>query len=120
MRWSGRLTFPGFDDDDPPDDAWTRWGWGVTAPAVLGLLALRVAMTAHATWPGRHGWATVNGTAAEGIALPLIGLAAFWHSHYFWLLSPRWHGFAQLGKLLGVLGIAAGILLCAALEFQLG
>jgi hypothetical protein len=118
MRWPHRVSLPEW-DKDPPDDAWSKWAWGVTVPALVGLIALRVAVTAHATWPGRHGrWATVDGWAAEGIALALFGLASYWHAHYCWILSPRFHGVAQLGKVAAVMLGLAGIGIAFWQEFR--
>lgn len=105
-------------DDDSPNDAWSKWAWGVALPAIVGLIALRIALTEHAAWPGRHGWASVDGMAAEGVALALVGLAIFWHAHYFWLLSPRLHAVAQVGKLLSIVCVAVGIGLTMWLEFR--
>jgi hypothetical protein len=106
-------------DDNAPHDGWSKWAWGVTLPVIVGLIALRVAVTQSAAWPGRGGWANIEGTAAQGVALALLGMALFWHAHYFWLLSPRMHAAAQIGKVLSVVCIAAGLGTMLWLEFRL-
>jgi len=91
----------------------------VSLPAIVAIVALWVAVTAHAIIPDRGGrWAVLDGLAAEGIAIALFGVAGFCHSHYFWLLSPKLHGVAQLGQWLGVVCIAGGVLVAAWLQLR--
>ena len=48
---------------------------------------------------------------ARAVAMIYLSIACFMHLHWFWTASPRFWGYAQLGKMIAAVGILAGMLM---------
>jgi hypothetical protein len=92
-----------------------RWVMGVGLAAALGLYAVRCIVTGHAIFPRLRGWEFVeyDGLCATGVGVAYLFTAAFMHLHWYWTASPRFWGYAQLGKMIAAAGILGGLGLLA-------
>lgn len=84
---------------------------GVGAAAAIAGYALYCFWTGSALLPGNRYQPVIHlqGLAARAAASGWLSLAAFVHLHWFWTASPRFWGYAQLGKLLALAGIVASL-----------
>jgi len=84
---------------------------GVGAAAAIAGYALYCFWTGTALIPGDrlHPVLHVEGLAARAVASGWLSLAAFVHLHWFWTASPRFWGYAQLGKMLALGGIVGSL-----------
>jgi hypothetical protein len=51
----------------------------------------------------------LQGLAARAVASGWLSLAAFVHLHWFWTASPRFWGYAQLGKMAAMVALVASL-----------
>lgn len=89
-----------------------RWAYGVGLAAVLAIYAVSVLVTQRASLPSRHwtqGLTEYQGLAATALGSVYLAIALFGHLHYIWTASPRFWGYAQLGKMLAAVAIIGGI-----------
>jgi hypothetical protein len=93
-----------------------RWMLGVGLAAVFGACAFYCFWTGRAVVPAgsiRHAgqetkdviFARVHGVGAVATGIIYLSIAAFIHLQWFWTSSPRFWGYAQLGKLIAI-GVA--------------
>jgi hypothetical protein len=89
-----------------------QWAYGVALAAVAAIYAINVLVTQRASLPSRHGAIALteyDGLPAMGLGSTYLALAVFMHLHYFWSASPRFWGYAQLGKMLAAAAVIGGI-----------
>jgi hypothetical protein len=89
-----------------------RWAYGVALAAVVAVYAISVLVTQHASLPSRHGtvgFIEYDGLSATALGSVYLAIAVFTHLHYFWSASPRFWGYAQLGKMLAAVAVIGGI-----------
>jgi hypothetical protein len=89
-----------------------RWAYGAVLAAVLATYAVSVLVTQRASLPARHwtqGFIEYEGLPATALGGVYLAIALFAHLHYFWTASPRFWGYAQLGKMLAAAAIIGGI-----------
>jgi hypothetical protein len=89
-----------------------RWMYGVVLAAIVAVYAVSVLVTGRASLPSRHGtnfFFEYHGLPATALGTVYLSIAVFMHLHYFWTASPRFWGYAQLGKMLAAAAIIIGI-----------
>jgi hypothetical protein len=89
-----------------------QWLIGVVLAALVGVYAVDCLVTGRAAVPS-HRWPNPF-TEAEGLAATALGvlylcIALFMHLHFFWTASPRFYGYAQLGKLIATAGTIGSV-----------
>ena len=91
-------------DDEPMNDAWTKWGLGVVVPSLIAAYGLSRVILRHAVLYGRRGASMpLSGWDAIVFGIAILGAALFMHAHYFWSNSNRLAEYADLGKVIGLL-----------------
>ena len=50
------------------------------------------------------------GASAVAIGVTFVAISSLLHFHFFWSWRQKFHGYAQLGKVLSLLGMAGGII----------
>jgi hypothetical protein len=105
--WDGADELSDTTDASP----FSQWAVGVGVAAAIAGYALYCFWTGTAVLPGgRFRWVIhVQGLAARAVASGWLSLAAFVHLHWFWTASPRFWGYAQLGKALALAAIVASL-----------
>jgi hypothetical protein len=88
-----------------------QWFKGVGLAAVLAAYAVDCLLTGQATLPSRRpdGFTEFQGLSATALGSLYLCIAVFTHLHWFWTSSPRYWGYAQLGKLIAAVGIIASV-----------
>jgi hypothetical protein len=89
-----------------------QWTYGVVFAAILAVYAMSVLITQRASLPSRHGvlgFIQYDGLAATALGSVYMAIALFTHLHYFWTASPRFWGYAQLGKMLAAAAVIGGL-----------
>jgi hypothetical protein len=89
-----------------------QWFYGVGLAAIVAVYAISVLVTRHASLPSRHGtigFIPYDGLPATALGSVYLAIAVFTHLHYFWTPSPRFWGYAQLGKMLAAVAVIGGI-----------
>jgi hypothetical protein len=112
--------------DPAPRDLFYAWAIGVIAALALAIYGSLCIYERSATmWglgsdfdlgsgPSVH----CHGASAIGIGVTWVAIAGFLHFHFFWSWRQKFHAFAQVGKLLSLVGIAGGML-CFIMRFWL-
>lgn len=96
--------------DEPRDTPWNKWGCGVAFPALLTLVGARVMFIQHFTFVGaRLRRLQLTGSAAWWVGLAIVGLAAWFHFHFFWTHHSKLAPYAELGKVAGLLTFIGGL-----------
>ncbi len=92
-----------------------QWAVGVGVAAAIAVYALYCFWTDTAILPGGRFQRVIHlqGLAARAVASGWLSLAAFVHLHWFWTASPRFWGYAQLGKMAAAAAIAASLAVLA-------
>jgi hypothetical protein len=92
-----------------------QWAVGVGVAAAIAVYALYCFWTDTAILPGGRFQLVIHlqGLAARAVATGWLSLAAFVHLHWFWTASPRFWGYAQLGKMTAAAAIAASLAVLA-------
>jgi hypothetical protein len=123
MMRSDRGRFDSADELTDTTDAGPlgRWLSGVVLASLVGVYAVACLVTGRAAVPS-HRWPNPF-TEAEGLAATALGmlylcLALFLHLHFFWTASPRFYGYAQLGKLITKVGTIGSVGLYYVAMFQ--
>ena len=90
-----------------------QWFAGVGLAALLGVHGVFCLITGRALFPSGRPLRLVEyqDFCARAIATVYLSTALFMHLHWFWTASPRFWGYAQLGKMISAIGIIAGFLL---------
>jgi hypothetical protein len=88
-----------------------QWFKGVGLAALLAAYAVDCLLTGQATLPSRRlgRFVEFHGLSATALGSLYLCIAAFMHLHWFWTASPRFWGYAQLGKLIAAIGIIASV-----------
>ncbi len=101
------------DDLSDTTDAspFNQWAVGVGVAAAIAVYALYCFWTDTAILPGGRFRLVIHldGLAARAVASGWLSLAVFMHLHWFWTASPRFWGYAQLGKTLSAAAIIASL-----------
>jgi hypothetical protein len=86
-----------------------QWVKGVGLAGLVAAYAVDCLVTQHAIFPARYrGFAAYDGLGGTALGLVYLSIALFLHSHCFWSASPRFWGYAQLGKLIAAAGVIGG------------
>jgi hypothetical protein len=102
---------PLFDlDDDPPTDAWSMWGVGITIPSLIVLVGIsRIVFKSGVLYGTRGRSMPLTGWDAVAFGIAIIAAGLFLHTRYFWSNTSRLLPFAGLGQavamLAGILGL---------------
>ena len=88
-----------------------QWLSGVGVAAVLAVYAVDCLLSGQATLPLRRsgGFFQCHGLSATAVGSLCLCVAAFIHLHWFWTASPRFWGYAQVGKLIAALGMIGSV-----------
>jgi len=88
-----------------------QWAVGVGVAAAIAVYALYCFWTDTAILPGGRFQRVIHlqGLAARAVASGWLSLAAFVHLHWFWTASPRFWGYAQLGKMAAMVALVASL-----------
>ncbi|MCC7205561.1 MAG: hypothetical protein IT441_10810 [Phycisphaeraceae bacterium] len=95
--------------DAPPRTFWTCWFGGLIAPALFAMAGVASILYRKSYLPGRYGGMELHGLTAIFMGVACLGLAVLLHFHYFWLNRLFHVGIAELGKLLGLIALLAGM-----------
>jgi hypothetical protein len=123
MMRSDRRRFDSADQLAETTDAGPLGQWliGVVLAALAGVYAVDCLMTGRAGVPS-HRWPNpfieAEGLAATALGVLYLCLALFLHLHFVWTASPRFYGYAQLGKLITTAGTIGGVGLYYFAAFQ--
>jgi hypothetical protein len=92
-----------------------QWAVGVGVAAAIAAYALYCFWTGTAILPGGRFQRVMHlqGLAARAVAFGWLSLAAFVHLHWFWTASPRFWGYAQLGKMAATAALVASLAVLA-------
>ena len=101
-----------YDDDwegQPAQSRFHKWVAGVLIPVVLIAIGVAAIVTQHATL-GRRSALHLSGANAVAIGVAWIAAGVFAHCNYFWgnLLDNHWA--AEIGKIVGLLGVVGGLI----------
>ncbi len=93
----------------------SQWAVGVGVAAAIAVYALYCFWTDTAILPGGRFQRVIHlqGLAARAVASGWLSLAAFVHLHWFWTASPRFWGYAQLGKIAAMGALMASLAVLA-------
>jgi hypothetical protein len=95
------------DDDDPPNDGWTKWGLGLAIPLLLGLFGLSRIIIQHATVYHRgHFVRHVSGREVIASGILLVAVSVFMHGRYY---MPNSKGMGEFAGLVKVVALAVFI-----------
>jgi hypothetical protein len=88
-----------------------QWLTGVGLAALLAAYAVDCLLTGQATLPLRQSgrFFECHGLSATALGSLYLCIAVFMHLHWFWTASPRFWGYAQLGKLIAALGMIGSV-----------
>jgi hypothetical protein len=88
-----------------------QWAIGVGVAAAIAIYALYCFWTGTAILPGGRFQRVIHlqGLAARAVASGWLRLAAFMHLHWLWTASPRFWGYAQLGKMATAAALVASL-----------
>jgi hypothetical protein len=88
-----------------------RWIVGVVFAVVLALYSVVCIVSQSAFYPRVRplGLIEVQGTQARAVGVLYLSAALFIHCHWFWSAHTDYHGYAQVGKLLSLVGILVGV-----------
>jgi hypothetical protein len=105
--------------DPAPRDVFYAWAIGVIAALALAVYGSICIYTQSATWVGGDDLDLAlghvpqmhcQGAGAVALGIAFVATASLLHCHFFWSWRERFHGYAQLGKLLSLVGIAGGMI----------
>jgi hypothetical protein len=93
----------------------SQWFAGVALATLLASYAVWCLITGHAMFfSGRPNrlirLVEFDRPCATAIGLLYLCIAAFMHLHWFWTASPRFWGYAQLGKMIAAVGVIGSLL----------
>ena len=102
---------PLFDlDDDPPTDAWSKWGVGIAVPVVIAIYGISRVILRQAILYGTRGRTmTMTGWDAVAFGITILAVALFLHTRFFWSNSERLREFAGLGQILSMIAGIVGL-----------
>jgi hypothetical protein len=88
-----------------------QWAVGLGVAAAIAVYALYCFWTGMAILPGGRFQRVIHltGLAARAVASGWLSLAALVHLHWFWTASPRFWGYAQLGKMAAAAALVASL-----------
>jgi hypothetical protein len=86
-----------------------QWFTGVGMAALVAIYAAHCLLTQYAVLPSRYRLVEFQGLAATALGSLYLSIAVFMHLHFFWTASPRYWGYAQLGKLIATAGIIGSV-----------
>jgi len=88
-----------------------QWLTGVGVAVLLAAYAIDCLLTGEATLPLRRSGSFYQcyGLSATALGSLYLCVALFVHLHWFWTASPRFWGYAQLGKLIAALGMIGSV-----------
>jgi len=100
-----------FDDltGTPDVDEGGRWGYGVVLAALPILWGIWCILDGEVTVPARGSVKELTGAAATAFGLVFVSIGAFMHFHYFWAPHKTLWRFAELGKILSILGFLGAL-----------
>jgi hypothetical protein len=111
MRANRQL--PDFEDlaDTTGASPFGQWFAGVALATLLAGYAVRCLVTGHAIFLSGRPIRLVefHGLGATAIGVLYLCIAAFMHMHWFWTASPRFWGYAQLGKMIAAVGVIGSL-----------
>ena len=100
--------------DAAPRDTLCAWAVGVISAVAIAVYGAICIWTQSATWvAGDDSSSQVMhsyGASAVGLGITFVAIAGLLHFHFFWSWRPKFHGYAQMGKVLSLLGAAGGII----------
>ena len=116
MSWLKRnvydpeLILAGHFSGTPVPSIWSTWFGGIIVPAVIAWLGATYIGNQEAVLHGRGGSiADLRGQQAILYGVTWLCAAAFLHFHYFWSTLKHLWIFAELGKILALLGFVASL-----------
>jgi hypothetical protein len=112
MRQIRPPIFDGADElsDTTDSGPFGQWFVGVGLASALAFYAVRCLWTGRALFPARrYLFVEYHGLSAAAVGSFYLAAAIFMHLHWFWTTSPRYWGYAQLGKLLTAVGMIASL-----------
>ena len=88
-----------------------QWFAGVAVATLLASYAIWCLITRHALFLSGRPIRLVefDGPCATAIGILYLCIAAFMHLHWFWTASPRFWGYAQLGKMIAAAGVIGSL-----------
>lgn len=98
--------------DASSGDRIQAWVLGVVVAAALAAYGLYCILTEHAVFiAGRPAirLTTYFGANAVALGVAYLAVACFLHCHFSWSFRERFYGYAQIGKLVCLLGFVGGI-----------
>lgn len=95
--------------EDPPDTPWAKWGSGVAVPSVLALWGCRVMWLQNTVLGFGRRKVEMAGPGAWWIGVAILGVAGWFHFHYFWTNHPKLWRYAELGKITALIALLVGI-----------
>jgi hypothetical protein len=105
--------FPDFEGlaDTTGASPFGQWFAGIGLATLVAGYAVRCLVTGHAMFlSGRPiRFVEFHGLSATAIGGLYLCIAAFMHMHWFWTASPRFWGYAQLGKMIAALGVIVSL-----------
>jgi hypothetical protein len=97
--------------DPGPRDIARVWAVGFVGAFGLAAYGEICIYSQSAIWIGRFRAAHAmhcQGAGAIALGIVYLGVAGLLHFHFFWSWRERFGGFAQLGKIMSLLVVAAG------------
>jgi len=111
--WRPERIIEGAEDlaDPASGDLFSAWALGVVVALSLAVYGVVCLVTQSASFVGGRPLHIVVYQGRSAVALGSLYLAGglFLHCHFFWSWRERFLGYAQIGKLLSMLGIVGGI-----------
>jgi hypothetical protein len=98
--------------DPAPRGFFYAWAIGVIGALALAVYGLISVVTQSAMWFGGDEAPPIHCQGASAVALGIacIATASLLHCHFFWSWRERFHGYAQPGKVLSLVGAAGSII----------
>jgi hypothetical protein len=86
-----------------------QWFTGVGMAVLVAIYAAHCLLNQYAVLPSRYRLVEYHGLAATSLGSLYLSIAVFMHLHFFWTASPRYWGYAQLGKLIAAAGMIGSV-----------
>lgn len=88
-----------------------QWVMGVGIPALIALYSVFCCLSQRALFLGARPVRIVelHGASATAIGVMYFAAALFMHCHWYWSSHPEYHGYAELGKTVCMMGGVGGL-----------